>query len=47
MVLNDVIKQANDNNEELSRRVRMLEFEKNKLKLEIGKRDDAGTHDDF
>ena len=47
MASNDVIKQVNLNNDNLSTSVRMLEFEKNHLKVEIGKREEDNVHDDF
>ena len=45
--MNEVIKYENMNNDKLSRSVIILEFEKNKLKLEIGKREEVHTRDEF
>lgn len=38
-VLNNVIKQFNTNNDVLTKSIRILESEKNSLKIEIGKKD--------
>ena len=43
----DVVSQVNKNNENLTKSMRMLEFEKNKLKADIGKREDAVIDPDF
>jgi len=44
--IKELINQVNSNNDDLTTSVRMLEFEKNKLKLEMGKREDVSLHKD-
>ena len=46
-VVRDVISKVNSNNDELTKSIQMLEFEKNKLKAEVGKGDTASIHSDY
>ena len=45
--MREIVKQVNDNNFNLSRSVRMLEFEKNKVKRELGNRENIQLDQQF
>ena len=46
-ILEGIIKQVNSNNRDLSKSVRMLEFEETKLKSKVGKRESSSVHLNF
>ena len=46
-IVNGIVKQVNENNEQVTKSVRMLEFERDNLKLEVGNRIEANVHSEF
>jgi len=47
IAMQEIVKQVNDNNYNLTTSVRMLEFEKNKIKRELGNREDIHLNEHF